>query len=204
MKGLRYDLVLSLILIASHYVEVLVDLLNVQLQQPSSTSSTSLSMMAAYDATQLTDLSPIHPQALSNCKADKYRQQLYVFDPAFFSLVNNILQDYYNWSRTPENIQHKIDTTTRLLFEPEFQLICTHSETRAVLKSLEEECDHPDFPFITDEEALILLDTIAPSNPTVARLLIPSRFPNSKLRLLTQIDLQKLLQHRSWQYHQSA
>jgi len=38
MKGLRYDLVLSLILIASHYVEVLVDLLNVQLQQPSSAS----------------------------------------------------------------------------------------------------------------------------------------------------------------------
>jgi hypothetical protein len=52
MKGLRYDLVLSLIVIASHYVDVLVDLLNVQLQQPASKTTSSLSMMAAHDATK--------------------------------------------------------------------------------------------------------------------------------------------------------
>ena len=90
MQGLRYDLVLSLIVITSHYVDVLVDLLNVQLQQTSSNPNTSLSMMTANDATQL---------------------------------------------------------TMRLLFEPEFQLIRTHSEARAVLTFLEEECDHPDLPF---------------------------------------------------------
>ena len=93
MKGLRYDLMLSLAVIASHYIDVLVDLLNVQLQQPSSTPNASLSMMAAHDALQLTDLPPIHPQALSNWKADNYRQQLYVFEPVFFTMVNNVLQD---------------------------------------------------------------------------------------------------------------
>ena len=108
MKGLRYDLVLSLVVIASHYNDVLVDLLNVQLQQPSSTPIASFSMMAAHDASQLTDSPPIHPQALSNWKADNYRQQLYVLEPVFFTLVNNVLQDYYTWSGTPENIQHKI------------------------------------------------------------------------------------------------
>ena len=77
MKGPRYDLVLSLIVIASHYV------------------------------------APIHPQALSNWKADNCRQQLYVFEPVFLAMVNKVLQDYYTWSSTPENIQHKIDTTTR-------------------------------------------------------------------------------------------
>jgi hypothetical protein len=160
-------------------------------------------MMAAHDAMHLTELSPIHPQVLTNCKADKYRQQLHVFDPSFFKLVNNIMQDNYAWSGSPENIQHKVDTTTRLLFEPELLLIRTHSEARVFLKSLEQECNYPDLPFITVEEALILLDTIAPSNPTVATLLIPSHFPNSKLRLLTKVDIQKLLQHRSWQYHKS-
>jgi hypothetical protein len=84
------------------------------------------------------------------------------------------------------------------------QQILSHFEASSVLRSLEEECDHPDLPFITDDEALILLDQIAPFNPTIACLIIPSRFPNSKLRLLTQVDLQKLLQHRSWQYHKSA
>jgi len=61
MKGLRYDLVLSLIVIASHYVDVLVDLLNVQLQQPTATNTTSLSMMAAHDATKMTEAPTIHP-----------------------------------------------------------------------------------------------------------------------------------------------
>jgi hypothetical protein len=204
MKGLRYDLVLSLIVIASHYVDVLVDLLNVQLQQPSSNQTSSLSMMADHDATYLTELSPIHPQALANWKADKYLQQLYVPDPLFYMLVPNILQEYYSWSGSPENIQHKIDTTTRLLFEPEFQTIRTQdSEARVILQSLEQECNISQLPFITDDEALILLDQTASSNPTVAALLIPSHFPNSKLKLLNQIDLQKLLQHRFWQYHKS-
>ena len=81
MKSLRYDLVLSLIVIASHYVDVLVVLLNVQLQQPASRSNTSLSMMAAHDATKISEASPIHPQALSNWRADDYRQQLYVLNP---------------------------------------------------------------------------------------------------------------------------
>jgi len=204
MKGLRYDLVLSLIVIASHYVDVLVDLLNVQLQQPSSTQISSLSMMAEHDATQLTELSQIHPQALANWKIDKYRQQLYVPDPMFYVLVPNILQEYYSWSGSPENIQHKIDTTTRLLFEPAFQNIRTpNSEARVVLQSLEQECNISQLPFITDDEALILLDQVASSNPTVAALLIPTYFPNSKLKLLDQPDLQKLLQHRFWQYHKS-
>ena len=42
MQGLRYDLVLSLIVIASYYVDVLVDLLNVQLQQTSPNPNPSL------------------------------------------------------------------------------------------------------------------------------------------------------------------
>ena len=104
-------------------------------------------------------------------------------------MVNNVLQDYYTWLGIPEKIQHKIHTTTRILFEPDFHWIRTHSEARSVLKSLEEECDHPDLPFITEYEALVLLDTIAPSNPTVASLIIPSRFPNSKFCLLTQFGL---------------
>ena len=83
MKGLRYDLVLSLVVIASHYIDVLVDLLNVQLRQPSPTPNVSLSMMAVHDASHITDLPPIHPQALSNWKADNYRQQLYVLEPVF-------------------------------------------------------------------------------------------------------------------------
>jgi hypothetical protein len=190
MKGLRYDLVLSLIVIASHYVDVLVDLLNVQLQQPSSTQTSSLSMMADHDATQLTELPPIHPQALANWKADKYRQQLYVPDPLFYLLVPNILQEYYSWSGSPENIQHKIDTTTRLLFEPEFQTIRTQdSEARVILQSLEQECNISQLPFIKDDETLIFLDQTASLNPTVAALLIPSHFPNSKLKLLNHIDL---------------
>ena len=52
MNGLRYALVLSLIVIASHYVDVFVDLLNIQLQQNSPTPNASLSMMAVHDATQ--------------------------------------------------------------------------------------------------------------------------------------------------------
>ena len=94
MKGLRYDLVLSLVVIASHYIDVLVDLLNVQLRQPSTTPNVSLSMMAAHDATKITEASQIHPQALSNWRSDEYRQQLYVFEPLFFAMGNTVLQDY--------------------------------------------------------------------------------------------------------------
>jgi len=165
MKLLRCDLVLSLIVIASHY----------ELQQPASKSSTSLSMIAAHDATQITEASPIHPQALSNWKADNYRQQLYVFEPVFLAMGNNVLQDYYSWSDNPKNIRHKTDN----LFEADFQRILAHSEARSVFKSLREECDHPDLPFITDDEALIILDTIATFNPTIACLILPSHFPPS-------------------------
>ena len=136
-------------------------------------------MMAAHDATQISEASPIHPQALSNWRADEYRQQLYVFEPLFFAMGNTLLQDYYAWSDTPSNIRHKTDTTTRILFEPYFQQILSHSEASSVLRSLEDECDHPDLPFITDDEALILLVQVAPFN-------------------------QRLLQHRSWQYHKNA
>ena len=105
---------------------------------------------------------------------------------------------YYSWSSTPANIQHKLDTTTRLLFEPEFQQIRFHSEA-PVLKSLEEVCDHPDLPFNTDDEAVLLLDKL---HPTIQ--LLRNAFFLFKLRLLTQVDLQQLLQHRSWQYKKSA
>ena len=59
MKGLRYDLVLSLVVIASHYVDVLVDLLNVQLNRPTSISVNSISMMISQDAQQAAQSSPI-------------------------------------------------------------------------------------------------------------------------------------------------
>jgi hypothetical protein len=59
MKGLRYDLVLSLVVIASHYVDVLLDLLNVQLNRPTSISVNSISMMISQDAQQAAESSPM-------------------------------------------------------------------------------------------------------------------------------------------------
>jgi len=45
MKGLQYDLILGLVVIASHYTDVLLDLLNLQLKQPSTASVSSLSKL---------------------------------------------------------------------------------------------------------------------------------------------------------------
>jgi hypothetical protein len=52
MKGLRYDLVLGLVVIASHYTDVLLDLLNLQLQQQSASLTSNLSMLGQYQATR--------------------------------------------------------------------------------------------------------------------------------------------------------
>lgn len=61
MKGLRYDLVLGLAVIASHYTDVLLDLLSFQLQQPSTTSVNSISMMPAPTAEDYQYESPTMP-----------------------------------------------------------------------------------------------------------------------------------------------
>ena len=59
MKGPRYDLVLSLVLIASHYVDVLVDLLNAQLNRPTFSSVNSISMITSQDVQQDVEFSPM-------------------------------------------------------------------------------------------------------------------------------------------------
>jgi hypothetical protein len=61
MKGHRYDLVLGLAVIASHYTDVLLDLLSFQLQQPSITSVSSISMMPAPTAEAYQNESPTMP-----------------------------------------------------------------------------------------------------------------------------------------------
>jgi hypothetical protein len=62
MKGLRYDLVLGLTVLASHYTDVLLDLLQFQLTQPRVASTSSFSMMAAHHVLQGTEFPAIHPQ----------------------------------------------------------------------------------------------------------------------------------------------
>jgi hypothetical protein len=85
MKGLRYDFVLGLIVIVSHYTEVLLDLLSFQLQQPSLNSVSSVSMMAAHHVLQGTEFPPIHPQPLHNWRIDHKSLDLYRIKPSKFA-----------------------------------------------------------------------------------------------------------------------
>lgn len=101
-------------------------------------------------------------------------------------------------------VAHKEATTSCLLSIPKFQTILTHAESRIVLLALEDESIYSDLSFITNEEALIFRDSITPSNPTIARIIMPIRFPESKLRLIYSENLKKFLKHRFWQYHRSV
>ena len=84
MKGLRYDLVLGLTVLASHYTDVLLDLLQFQLTQPRVASTSSFSMMAAHHALQGTEFPAIHPQMLHNWHIDHRSLDLYRQKPRTF------------------------------------------------------------------------------------------------------------------------
>ena len=182
-------------------IDVLVDSLNVQLNRPS-TSVNSINMMAGNDAKHAEEFNPIHPQALYNWQVDSTRQELYVTQPSMF-IVPNPLHKSYDCTATLDNVAHKEATTIHLHSITEFQAILT-IEAGIGLAFLAYESEYTDLPFITDDEALILRDSIAPINTTIRKVTMPTRFPGSKLRLLNEKDLQKLLTNRCWQYHRSA
>jgi hypothetical protein len=99
MKGLRYDLVLGLTVLASHYTDVLLDLLQFQLTQPRVASTSSFSMMAAHHALQGTEFPAIHPQMLHNWQIDHRSLDLYRQKPRTFvanSQLNQFPHQFYD------------------------------------------------------------------------------------------------------------
>ena len=206
MQGLRYDLVLGLAVIASHYTEVLMDLLSFQLKNSPSQKSNSMSMMAAHHAEQAIEFADIPPAVRHNWRTDYRNHQLYVTRPDLRDMqffAHAFPNHYYNFW-TPDNAALTNVVISAILHDPEFQAILQGVEARAVLKSLQDEAKHPQLPLFTDDEARIVWTTIAPHNPTISKVMMRQHFPDAKLRPLTNDDLRRLLHHRFWHYRRGS
>ena len=171
MKGLRYDLVLGLTVLASHYTDVLLDLLQFQLTQPPVASTNSFSMMAVHHDLQGTEFSPIHPQMLC---IDHRSLQLYRIEPRNFIAapqLNQLPHQFYDIHDAGNQWLTSVNITS-LLSAPALDARVRPPEATAVLNSLHAEATFLSLPLFTDDEAQIVRKFIAPNNPTLATSLI--------------------------------
>ena len=204
MKGLRYDLVLGLTVLASHYTDVLLDLLQFQLVQPAVLDpiTHSFSMMAAHHVLQGKEFPAIHPQMLHNWQIDHRSLDLYRIKPRTFVVtpqLNRFPHQFYDINDAG-NQWFTSAHITSLLSAPALEARVRPPEATAVLNSLHAEALSTSLPLFTDDEAQVVRDLIAPHNPTLANYLLTHSFPNTKLRPMHLSDLRRLLHHRSWYY----
>ena len=202
MKGLHYDLVLGVTVLASHYTDVILDLLQFQLVQPSAASKSSFSLMATHHVRQGTELPAIHPQMLHNWQIDHRSLDLYRIKRRIFvvTLQNNHFRHQFHDINDAGNQWLTSVHITSLLSAPALEARIRPPEATAVLNSLHAEATSLSLPLLTDDEAQVVRKFIAPHNPTLANYILIQSFPNTKLRPMHLSDLRRLLHHRSWYY----
>jgi len=193
MKGLRYDLVLGFVVIASHYTDVLLDLLNLQLKQPSTASVSSVSMLGKHQATSMTKFENIWPASLDRWVDDDLDGTLYDTQQVPYRdgepELHYSLQDPAHHDMTislaaiPTHYPYQIDFNTA---------------ERYVLLSLHEELNSHKLPVITEEEADLLWKTAARTNRHLAQMLRELHFPTRKLLPLSEKMLLELIRAHGW------
>ena len=200
MKGLRYDLVLGLTVLASHYTDVLLDLLQFQLAQTPAASISSFSMMAAHHVLQRTEFPAIHSQMLHNWQIDHRSLDFYRIKPRTFVAtpqINQFPHQFYDINDLGNQLLTSVHITS-LLSAPALDAKVCPPEATAVLHSLHASLS---LPLFTDDEAQVVRKFIAPNNPTLANYILTHSFPNTKLRPMHLSDLRRLLHHRFGYYH---